>query len=158
MLDDVEQTKESGMTARDFAKSKGIPSTLSDEEAAILDKYGVKMLDDSAGDGLKISDKQFGKKAGKHTQDFGLDAGSSENRDLIRNKVNEIHKKPTEIREGVFRGQGDMLPNGGNATGKVKFYIQGNDVVVTDMNDNFITIMKDGINNPKVKTSTKVWP
>jgi hypothetical protein len=51
MLDEVKKARESGMTAREYAKSKGIPSTLSDEEAAVLDKYGVKMLDDGAGDG-----------------------------------------------------------------------------------------------------------
>jgi hypothetical protein len=50
MLDEVKKARESGMTAREYAKSKGIPSTLSDEEAAVLDKYGVKMLDDGAGD------------------------------------------------------------------------------------------------------------
>jgi hypothetical protein len=51
MLDEVKKARESGVTAREYAKSKGIPSTLSDEEAAILDKYGVKMLDDGAGNG-----------------------------------------------------------------------------------------------------------
>ena len=108
--------------------------------------------------GLKMSEKQFGKKVGKHAEDFGLDPSSSESRDFVRNKANEIFGKPTEIREGIFRGQGALLPNGSNATGKVRFYIQGRDVVMTDMNNNFITIMKDGINNIYVNKAIKIWP
>ena len=113
---------------------------------------------EGAGDGLKMSDKQFGKKVGKHAEDFGLDPSSSESRDFVRNTANEIFRKPTEIREGVFRGQGVVLPNGANATGKVRFYIQGNDVVITDMSNNFITIMKDGINNLYIKKAMRIWP
>jgi len=102
---------------------------------------------------IKISDEQFGKKVGKHAKDYGLDPGDPASRDFIKNKINDIYNNPAEIREGTFRGQGDA-----NSRGNVKFYIQGNDVVVTDMNDNFVTILKDGINNPSVMSGTKIWP
>jgi hypothetical protein len=54
MLEEVKQANKSGVTAWNYAKSKGILSTLSDSEAAIFDKYGVKMLDDGAGDGTPV--------------------------------------------------------------------------------------------------------
>ncbi len=45
--------------------------------------------------------------------------------------------------KGLWRGQGKTLPNGANASGQVYFfYIQDKDVVVTDLNGNFITIIK----------------
>ena len=113
---------------------------------------------EGAGEKLKISDSQFGKKVGKHAEDFGLDPRNQASRDFVKNRVNEIFEKPTEIRKGFFRGQGEILPSGANASGVVKFYIQGADVVITDMNNNFITIMKDGINNPSVIRATKIWP
>ena len=45
-----------------------------------------------------------------------------------------------EIAEGDWRGQ----------EGVVNFYIKGNDVVVVS-NGEFVTIMKDGVNNARVK-------
>ena len=113
---------------------------------------------EGVGEKLKISDSQFGKKVGKHAEDFGLDPSNQASRDFVKNRVNEIFEKPTEIRKGFFRGQGEILPSGANASGVVKFYIQGADVVIIDMNNNFITIMKDGINNPSVIRATKIWP
>ena len=123
-----------------------------------MEGKGENLSSKDVKDGLKMSEKQFGKKVGKHAEDFGLDPSSSESRDFVRNKANEIFEKPTEIREGIFRGQGTLLPNGSNAAGKVRFYIQGRDVVMTDMNNNFITIMKDGINNIYVNKAIKIWP
>ena len=93
-----------------------------------------------------------------HTKDYGLYPSDPASRNWIINKINDIFNSPTEIREGTFSGQGNILPNGSNARGNVKFYIQGNDVVITDMNDNFVTIMKDGINNPSVIEGVKIWP
>jgi len=119
---------------------------------------GAEDAAEGAGKTLKISDEQFGKKVGKHAEDFGLDVSNPKDRNFVWNRTNDIYYNPTEIRKGVFRGQGEVLPNGANATGKVKFYIQGNDVVMTDMNGKFITIMKDGINNIYVKKATKIWP
>ena len=94
------------------------------------------------GKNIKISDSQFGKKVGKHAEDFGLNPSNPESRYLIRNRINEIFIHKTEIRQGLWRGQGKTLPNGANASGQVYFYIQDKDVVVTDLNGNFITIIK----------------
>ena len=48
------------------------------------------------------------------------------------------------------------MPNGANASGQV--YLQDKDVVVTDLNGNFITIIKEGINIPRIIDAEKIWP
>lgn len=45
---------------------------------------------------------------------------------------------------------------GQNASGQV--YLQDKDVVVTDLNGNFITIIKEGINIPRIIDAEKIWP
>ncbi|MCL2772351.1 MAG: hypothetical protein FWD71_03285 [Oscillospiraceae bacterium] len=106
---------------------------------------------------IKISDKQLGKKVGKHATDYGLNPTDPASRNWIKNKINDIFNSPDEIREGTFSGQGNILTSGSNARGDVKFYIQGNDVVITDMNNNFATILKDRINNQSAMNGTKIW-
>jgi len=101
---------------------------------------------------LKIDDEQFGKKIGKHALEFGLDASNSTHRQQIRRRINGIYHNPTMIKVGLYRGQGV-----GNAEGMVKFYIQGADVVVTDMLGRFITIFKDGINSPRVRNARIIY-
>lgn len=108
------------------------------------------------GKNIKISDSQFGKKVGEHAEDFGLNPSNPESRYLIRNRINEIFIHKTEIRQGLWRGQGKTLPNGANASGQV--YLQDKDVVVTDLNGNFITIIKEGINIPRIIDAEKIWP
>ena len=108
---------------------------------------------------LIIDDSQFGKKVRKHAVDYGLDPNILENRSLMRNKIEEIFYRPAEVRQGVWRGQGERLSNGTNAEGKVRFYIRDNDVVVTTTGNRFITILKDGlINNPRVQNAEVISP
>ena len=49
----------------------------------------------------------------------------------------------SEIAIGAWRGQ----------TEDVVFYIKGSDVVVTKQNGDFITVLKGGINNARVKNA-----
>ena len=51
MLDEVAAANKAGMTAREFAASKGVSSTLTDAEAAAADTAGLKMEMDGDGDG-----------------------------------------------------------------------------------------------------------
>jgi hypothetical protein len=55
MLDKVEAARESGMTAREFAQSQGVPSTLTDAEAAYLDKHNIRMKAEAAGKSMADS-------------------------------------------------------------------------------------------------------
>ena len=58
----------------------------------------------------------------------------------MRNVIDRILLAPDEIVEGSWRGQ----------NGTVRFFIKGNDVVVVN-GDKFVTILKDGVNNARVK-------
>lgn len=84
--------------------------------------------------------KQLGKKLGKHTTDFKLNPALKEDREKVLDIIQDILSNYDEIAEGDWRGQ----------EGVVNFYIKGNDVVVVS-NGEFVTIMKDGVNNARVK-------
>ena len=99
---------------------------------------------------LRIDNAQFGRKVGRHAQDFGLNPANPASREIMRGKITEIHRAPDAIRQGSWRGLGERLPNGSHGPGPARFYIRGNDVVVTDLNGNFITILKDGVTNSRV--------
>jgi hypothetical protein len=88
----------------------------------------------------KISERQLGRKIGKHAVDFGLDPASPVHRAQLRGLIAEITTSPDRVVEGTFRGQG-----------AVKFFIKGEDVVVTTPVEDFITILKGGVRNPAVQ-------
>ena len=88
-------------------------------------------------------EKQFGKKVGKHAIDFGLDPSKAEDREKFQNIIDDIVENKEELRIGAWRGQQE----------EVLFHIRGDDVVITDQNNEFITVLKGGINNARVKNS-----
>jgi len=106
------------------------------------------------GGGINIDSKQLGVKMGKHAKDFGLDPSKSDDRQKFANIVNDIVKNRDEIRDGTFRGQGRELPDGNKSIGEVEFYIKGNDVVVVNNNE-FVSVLKNGINNPRIIEAKK---
>lgn len=82
-------------------------------------------------------EKQYGKKIGKHAQDFGLDASKEEDRLKMEHVIADIVSNKDEIRIGSWRGQHD----------DVLFFVKGNDVVITKTDGEFVTILKDGVKN-----------
>ena len=92
---------------------------------------------------FSVDDKQFGKKVGKHATDYGLDASSKEDRVVFYTIIQDILDHATEHRIGAWRGQ----------AGEVVFHIKGEDVVITSQSGEFITILKGGINNARVKNA-----
>lgn len=94
---------------------------------------------------FSVADKQFGKKVGKHATDFGLDASSEEDRTMFYVIIQEVLDNATEQRVGAWRGQAN----------EVIFHIKGDDVVITSQSGEFITILKGGINNARVKNARK---
>ncbi len=103
-----------------------------------------KRLQDKTNNDI-IKNKQFGRKVGRHAQDYGLDPSNPEHREKMRNIILDIYNHSTEIRYGQWRGY-----EGKTAT----FYIKGEDVVV-DVDGKFVTILKGGINNARVKEAGK---
>lgn len=94
---------------------------------------------------INISDKQFGKKIGKHTKEYGLNPQSSKDRKWMRHMILNIVENANDIRKGNWRGQDQ----------EVLFYIKQNDVVVAKENGEFITILKDGVGNERIKNARK---
>lgn len=90
------------------------------------------------------TDKQFGKKIGKHTREYGLDPSNQNDREKMKEIIDDILVNHDEIAQGNWRGQ----------DGTVDFYIKGEDVVVVNGNM-FVTILKGGVNNARVKNTRK---
>ena len=95
-----------------------------------------------ADDGESLSEKQLGRKIGKHAADFGLDPANPADRAQLRNLIEAIRATPDRVVEGAFRGQGPVL-----------FFIKGEDVVVTTPENTFVTLLKGGLHNPAVRRS-----
>ena len=63
------------------------------------------------------------------------------------NYILDIYQNAAQFRDGTFSGQGGITPSGAHARGPVWFYAKGADVVITDKADNFITLLKGGVNS-----------
>lgn len=96
---------------------------------------------------MLITDKQLGKKAGKHMAEWGLKPSSAEDRQRYIDITNEIKNNADEIRRVPWL----FDKKTGKRTVEVNAYIRGNDVVLVDDNDMYITTMKNGINNARVR-------
>lgn len=89
---------------------------------------------------LSIDDGQFGAKVGKHAADFRLDPADPEARAQVRAIINDIHDNFDEVRQGPWN------PKGGGGSDYL-FYRQGANVVVTQANGQFVTILQGGETN-----------
>lgn len=105
--------------------------------------------------GVEISEQQFGKKIGKHAQDFGLSAADPGDRKKLMELIQSVARDRDFVVQGLWRGQGQALPNGSRNDGIVDFLIKGNDVVVAK-DGVFITILKNGVTeNSRVRKAIK---
>lgn len=109
-------------------------------------KNAQMTLTNSGKGGIIITDKQRGKKFGKHCYDWGLDPNKKEDREKLEQIIDDIFNNSTEKRIGAYSGQ----------SGDVIFYIKGKDVVVTKPNDEFITILKEGVDSARVANARKL--
>lgn len=92
--------------------------------------------------GLFVTRKQFGKKSGKHMKDYGLNPKDKRDRVVFERKIKEIVNKADEIIEGIdWLGQGRPL----------RGYIKEEDVVLQNSRGFFVTILKGGVHNKRVK-------
>ncbi len=85
--------------------------------------------------------KQFGKKARKHAGEWGLDVSSEEDRRTFRDITAEIIDGADDVVHGEWRGQGT----------ECTFYIKGNDVVIVNGYDEYVTTMRGGASNAQVR-------
>lgn len=94
---------------------------------------------------IDVSSKQFGAKIGKHAKDYGLNPGNSEDRANMLKIIRGIVDDADERFYGEWRDQ--EYP--------VLFHVKGEDVVIENNNGEFVTIMKGGITNARVKNARK---
>lgn len=99
---------------------------------------------------FSINEKQLGKKLGKHVEDFGGSPSNVADRQRVIDHIKSIASSPDAVVKGTFKGQGP-----GGARGPVNFLIKGSDVVVTKPNGEFVTVLKNGINNTSVMNAIK---
>ena len=95
---------------------------------------------------FKINDKQFGKKSRKHMRDYELDASlESDRKKFVDIIINIVENNDRIIRNINWRGQIDPLIA----------YVKGDDVVLVNKNNEFVTILRGGVNNARIKNSGK---
>ena len=135
----------------DTSNSLGESHNVTEAETAKMEQSTEKVemgeandiINKDSNNELMVSEKQFGKKFGKHAYDFGLDPGNVHDRKRFSVIIEQIVKNASEVRAGAWRGQKN----------NVLFFICGDDVVVADDAMNFITVLKGGVNNERVKNA-----
>ncbi|MDF2537986.1 MAG: hypothetical protein K0S76_1007 [Herbinix sp.] len=105
---------------------------------------GGKLVAKSKKSDIIMTDKQFGNKVKRHAKDYGLDPSNQDDRMKLGNIINDIIDNRDEIVPGDWRGQ----------PGISDFYIKGSDVVVVN-NGKFVTVLKGGVENARVKDARK---
>ena len=127
---------------REVAKAnKTAGVTPSTTKAIEKQREQIPKLDKIGKTDIIISSRQYGKKIGKHARDYGLDPSKPTDRKIMDDKIADIIANKDDYAKGEWRGQ----------DGLCSFYIKGNDVVVVNANNEFVTIMEGGVNNVRVK-------
>lgn len=112
--------------------------------AKLQDNYGNFRFTSKEGEAIIITKKQFGKKYGRHAQDYNFNPGNNKDRNRFLEITYDIISDYDEVREGPWRDQ----------SGICTYYIKGNDVVIVN-NGVYVTTMKGGINNARIKNARK---
>lgn len=99
-----------------------------------------------------ITDKQFGRKAGKHMIEWGLDPSDQKDRERFLDMIHDIVEHRDEVRRVPWK----VNPQTKKRDVDVNAYIKERDVVLLDDDGVFVTAMKDGIENRRVQSGKKV--
>lgn len=112
-------------------------------ESVLTNKSETDIIQMVQNYGLDTSSKQFGKKVGRHAEDYGLDPGSVIDRTKLKTIIAGIVSDYDQVRGGDWRGQDD----------DVLFFVKGYDVVIVNKNGKFVSILKGGVTNARVKNA-----
>ncbi|MCF6526612.1 hypothetical protein HOY81_26645 [Streptomyces sp. JJ36] len=93
----------------------------------------VLVHNSNCGPELSINEGQFGKKWGKHAQDYGLNPGDASSRNWFREKIAEVRGSHDEVRRGPWNPA-----NGGGED--YFFYRSGKDLLVVKGDGQFVTM------------------
>lgn len=95
---------------------------------------------------IKVSDKQFGKKIGKHGgYDYGFDIRTKEGREQYRALIEDVRYNFDERAVGDWRSQEEP----------VIFYIKDENLVVTKLDGEFISLFDGGKTNARAKNARR---
>lgn len=92
---------------------------------------------------LSYNRRNFGHEASGHCHEWGLDKTLEKDREALKAIISSIIKDADAVKYGNWRGQ----------ESDVIFFIKGDDVVVTKFDGEFVSILKGGVNNERVKTA-----
>lgn len=92
---------------------------------------------------LSFNGKNFGHEVNGHCAEWGLNMKADGDRDAFKEIIRSIIDSADSVRYGNWRGQDS----------DVVFFIKGKDVVVTKLNGEFVSILKGGVDNERVKNS-----
>ena len=98
---------------------------------------------------LSIGGKQFGKTWAKHANDYGADASSTAARKTYKKRIKKTFTDPDETRVGPWH------PDGGGGK-NYKFRKKGDDLLVTDSDDEFVTMFPDDGSNSWWKQAKQI--
>ncbi len=128
---------------KEFSEKMGLPQQRERIYADGLGRVsGGKGLAKPPQSSIIRDDKQFGKKIGKHAKDYGLNPSKQTDRNKMSRIIDDIITNKDEVVKGSWRGQ----------DGDAQFYIKGSDVVVVNKGK-FVTILKGGIENARIKNA-----
>ncbi|WP_170214911.1 polymorphic toxin-type HINT domain-containing protein [Streptomyces otsuchiensis] len=99
----------------------------------LVGEIPVLVHNSTCGPDLSINEGQFGKKWGKHAQDYNLNPGDASSRKWFRDRIAEVRTSPDEVRQGPWN------PTRGGGEGYF-FYRQGDDLLVTKSDGQFVTM------------------
>lgn len=141
----AKKQRETGETVREYKKIALKTSTKDTESSKIDLKHPTNPVTGAQYEEhkLSITDKQFGRKFGKHAPDYNLDQSDPESRAVFRNEIYNIVNEADERCYGDWRGY--EYP--------VLFHIKGDDVVIESKTGEFVSILKGGISNARVKNA-----
>lgn len=138
-------TLEPGMTYRDWYKQ--VMEKHGEDTIDSVKKTATGRFDKGRTRNVIYTDKQLGKKAGKHVREWGLDPSKEED----RSKYLEITEDIVKNHDSIKRVEWYQDSKTGLRTVHVNAYIKGDDVVLVKDDGEYITTMKDGnVKNPKV--------
>ena len=139
-------------TMKDRAKFFGLDKTEGFRE--FEEKYlrTTEVLKKQQESVIIITDKQLGHKAGKYMQEWGLNPSKPDDRIKFVEITQKIQRDPQEIR----RVQWQNAPQTGKRTVEVNAFILGRDVVLVADDGEYITTMKEGIENQRVQNGRRI--
>ena len=104
-------------------------------------------------DTIVFDDSQFGKKNGKHAQEWGLNPRSAQDRQAFK----ELSRKIVQNSDDVRLVEWDVNPKTGRRDIDVIGFASGDDVVLLKPDGRFITTMKNGaISNERFKNGRRL--